>query len=533
MALVGAALALVLLVVLAISLQRVGQVEVLLSEVRVEGVPNALVAKEMQAQVIEIQQWLTDISATRGFDGLDDGFDEAAKAHAVLVAHLATIRQSYLAEGNQAGVAQVDTLSSRLAAWYAAGRRMAEAYIADGTGAGNGLMGEFDAVSTSLQQALEPIISDQLSEAGADIDAAVVAAHAMYNATLIGIVVVLLVLTGGGYMLARSVIGPLRTTSETLERLVQQGDYSIKVPVTGHDEIARVGVAFNAVVAQLQAILIELQHDIGELDATSGRLVRVSHNGANASEAAADSTRAMNASVEELVSNLTQMNARSTDTLSIISEATRYTESGSRVIESSIAKMRDITRAIATVSEVLGGLGEQAEQISSVIAVIKGLADQTNLLALNAAIEAARAGESGRGFAVVADEVRKLAEHTTQSTTNISASIAQIQSRTQTALARMDEAVAHAQDGSALAESAARAIGEIRTQTEAVSSMYAEVASAIASQTHASNDIAGAVTAVTQSTAESRLAAEQTAEASQALENLAARLRQILGRVRI
>lgn len=81
MALVGGVLALVLLLVLVVSLQRVEQVETLLSDVRDEGVPNALVAKEMQAQVIEIQQWLTDISATRGLDGLDDGFDEAAKAH--------------------------------------------------------------------------------------------------------------------------------------------------------------------------------------------------------------------------------------------------------------------------------------------------------------------------------------------------------------------------------------------------------------------------------------------------------------------
>ena len=30
--------------------------------------------------VIQVQQWLTDISATRGLDGLNDGFDEAKSA---------------------------------------------------------------------------------------------------------------------------------------------------------------------------------------------------------------------------------------------------------------------------------------------------------------------------------------------------------------------------------------------------------------------------------------------------------------------
>ena len=84
----------------------------------------------------------------------------------------------------------------------------------------------------------------------------------------------------------------------------------------------------------------------------------------------------------------------------------------------------DETKAIiASVEQLVASVG----QINNVSNLIRDVAAQTNLLALNATIEAARAGDAGRGFAVVAQEVKSLAGQTEKATGDITQRISSIE----------------------------------------------------------------------------------------------------------
>ena len=188
--------------------------------------------------------------------------------------------------------------------------------------------------------------------------------------------------------------------------------------------------------------------------------------------------------------------------------------------------LNQLSATVGNAATVITTLNTKSEKIGQVLSVIQGIAAQTNLLALNAAIEAARASAAGRGFAVVADEVRTLATNTHQATESIRLMMASLQTSAKEAVDAMGISQTQAMHSVTNATAAGGVLAEIKQAVGSIVDMNTQISAATEQQTVVAEDISQNITEFSHSISEVSRSAKESAEASESLEVLAARISQ-------
>ncbi|WP_411556723.1 methyl-accepting chemotaxis protein [Pseudomonas amygdali] len=238
-------------------------------------------------------------------------------------------------------------------------------------------------------------------------------------------------------------------------------------------------------------------------------------------EQAATAVNEMSAAVEEVARN-------ATSTSQAAQQSSLSADLGNQRVTETLTAMHNLTGLVEGSSAQVTALAGQAQDISKVLGVIRGIAEQTNLLALNAAIEAARAGEQGRGFAVVADEVRALAHRTQTSTQEVEQMISAIQAGSSATVESMQKSTQEVHSTRKTAEDAGQSLRQITDSVLEINNRNLQIAAASEQQAHVARDVDRSLISIRDLAVQSSEGTRQALIASTELSQLAVNLNDLV-----
>ncbi|MFO7705283.1 MAG: methyl-accepting chemotaxis protein [Halopseudomonas sp.] len=375
------------------------------------------------------------------------------------------------------------------------------------------------------------VVMEELSILGAELEQRQSVDAVMMS--IIGLIVALLglavmVLVGLG--LSR----PARRLVAMLDDIARgEGDLTKRLAVDRKDELGDIARGFNAFLDKLQAMIREVVSSVQQV-------TDASENTADIAMRTNDGIQRQLSEIDLVATAVTEMTATAQDVARNAAQAAEAANNadgsanhGRDVVKSTAEAIQalsgDIQKAVASVQS----LARDSDNITGILATIRGIAEQTNLLALNAAIEAARAGEQGRGFAVVADEVRNLAQKTQSSTEEIQRMIEQLQKGTRDTVKVMEQSRVRTEQSVLQAEEADAALTSITQAVSIITEMNTQIASAAEQQSAVAEDVNRNVSTIDQVAKSVAGGAQEASEASAGLTRLAEHQRRLINQFKV
>ena len=339
------------------------------------------------------------------------------------------------------------------------------------------------------------------------------AAQSMAYTAVIVVCVIGLIFAGLIYWMSmKMIVVPINNVAHSLQKIDENGgDLTHEIAVTGNDEISELTRGFNFFMSNTRKIINHVKETSKQVNTESDVLNKIIDETAQGAISQKAEIEQVASAVAELVATIASVSSHAEEATHVSDAAVKSMEDGKAQVQETVKNVQKLSTDMDQASTVINTVQSEANNIGSVLEVIRGIAEQTNLLALNAAIEAARAGEQGRGFAVVADEVRTLASRTQESTTEIQAMIDSLQNGSRNAVEVISRSFTQTEESMKSASKADEALNAIVLAISNLSELNQQIAVATREQKIASSTIetnAENIHSVAESTAEKANAAQ-------------------------
>jgi methyl-accepting chemotaxis protein len=149
---------------LVVNIFQLSSVENKVKEKEHDILPTVFNFLELQKDVIQVQQWLTDVSATRAAEGFADGFDISKEYFLKANILLDKMILEHKNKNENDEVKDLEEFKSNFNQFYEVGLKMANTYVKFGPEEGNKIMEELDPFAEKLTNKLDRWISAHFKE---------------------------------------------------------------------------------------------------------------------------------------------------------------------------------------------------------------------------------------------------------------------------------------------------------------------------------------------------------------------------------
>jgi len=280
-------------------------------------------------------------------------------------------------------------------------------------------------------------------------------------------------------------------------------------------EIGIVADLFNAVIENLQDIAIQVRDSSGQVNRS---LTKNEKSISQLAEKAIVETKSIQKalrSVQSVSQNIDKVAENAEQASTIANSAYETVQQGNQAMDQTVESIVGLRTTIGDTAKKMKRLGESAQKISQVVALIDELALKTNLLSINASVEAARAGELGQGFTAVAEQVGALAEQSASATKEIAKIVTSIQSETQELVEAMETGTTQVVASTRQVESTKQQLTEVLQRSQEIDQLMREISVNAMAQAESTQSVFSTMGKVAQSSKQRALESRAVAQAMQ------------------